>query len=80
MVVTFQIPRMKKNPELLVPFVKAIKNFFWEITKAVKYKQTVAKLLSSLQDMGTNMSIKLHFQYSHLDCFPKNFENLSNDQ
>jgi len=45
--------------------------FFGENRKAVNYKGIVAKLLSTLQDMGANMSIKLHFLYSHLDCFPK---------
>ena len=50
-------------------FVEAVKNFFGNI-KAVKYKGIVAKLLNSLQDMGANMSIKLHFLYNHLDRFP----------
>ena len=60
-------------------FVEDVKNFLGN-KKAVKYKGIVAKLLSSLQDMSTNMSIKLHFLYSHLDRFPKNLGNLSDEQ
>ena len=60
-------------------FVEAVKNFL-ENRKAVKYKGIVAKLQSSLQDMGTNMSIKLHFLYSHLDHFPKSLGDLSDEQ
>ena len=46
----------------------------------MNYKGIVAKLLSALQDMGANMSIKLHFLYSHLDRFPENLGNLSDEQ
>ena len=53
-------------------FVEAVKNFLGN-RKAVKYKGIVAKLLSSLQDMGANMSIKFHFLYSRLDHFLKIF-------
>jgi len=30
--------------------------------------------------MGANMSIKLHFLYSHLDRFPENLGDLSDEQ
>ena len=32
------------------------------------------KLLKGLQDVGDNMSIKVHFLHSHLDKFPDNFD------
>ena len=60
-------------------FVKAVKKILGN-RKAVKYKRIAAKLLSSLQDMGANMSIKLHFLYSHLDRFPENLGDLSDEQ
>ena len=60
-------------------FVKAVKNVLGN-RKAVRYKGIVVKLLSILQDMGANMSIKLHFLYSHLDCFSKNLGDLSDEQ
>ena len=60
-------------------FVEAVKNFLGN-RKAFKYKRIVVKLLSILEDMCANMSIKLHFLYSHLDCFPENLDNLSDEQ
>ena len=60
-------------------FVEAVKNFL-ENRKVFKYKGIVVMLLSILQDMGANMSIKLHFLYSHLDCFPENLDDLSDEQ
>jgi len=60
-------------------FVETVKNFLRN-RKAVNYKGIVAKLLSTLQDTGANMSIKLHFLYSHLDRFPENRGDLSDEQ
>ena len=48
-------------------FVDVVKNFLgnhW-----AENKELVEKLLKSLQDIGANMSIKLHFLHSHLDKF-----------
>jgi len=53
----------KKEPCACGHFWKLLKNFG-------KYKQVVANLLSSLQDIGANISIKLDFMCDHLDlCF-----------
>ena len=60
-------------------FVEAVKNFLGN-RKVVKCKGIMAKLLSSLQDMADNTSIKLYFLYSHLDRFPENFDDLSYEQ
>ena len=38
------------------------------------------KLLKSLQDIGANMNIKVHFLHSHLDKFPDNCSNMSDEQ
>jgi len=48
--------------------------------KAVNYKGIVTKLPSTLQYMDANMSIKLHFLYSHLERFPENLGDLSDEQ
>jgi len=60
-------------------FVETVKNFLGNRI-AVNYKGIVAKLISTLQDMGANMTIKLHFLYSHLDRFPENLGDLSDEQ
>jgi len=60
-------------------FVETVKNFL-ENRKSVNHKGIVAKLLSTLQDMDANMSIKLHFLSSHLDQFSENLGDLSDEQ
>ena len=44
------------------------------------YKELVEKLLKSLQNIGANMNIKVHFIHSHLDKFPDNCGNVSDEQ
>ena len=55
------------------------KNFFGN-KKASNYKELVANLLSSFEDIGAKMSIKVHFLHSHLDRFPENLGALSDEQ
>ena len=75
----FLNPMNEKQSCAWSTFVEAVKNFSGN-RKAVKYKRIVAKLLSSLQDMGANMSIKVHFLYSRIDCFLENLGDLSYEQ
>ena len=49
-------------------------------TKALNYKELVETLLTSLHQLGANMSIKLHFLHSHLLRFPENLGNVSDEQ
>ena len=60
-------------------FVKVVKNFFGN-KKASNYKELVANLLSSFEDIGAKMSIKVHFLHSHRDRFPENLGALSDEQ
>ena len=60
-------------------FVKVVKNFFGN-KKASNYKELVANLLSSFEDIGAKMSIKVHFLHSHFDHFPENLGALSDEQ
>jgi len=64
MIVTFPNSMNEKESCAWSAFVETVKNFLGN-RKAVNYKGIVAKLLSTLQDMVANMSIKLHFLYSH---------------
>ena len=57
-------------------FTNVVK-FFLEKTKAPNYKELVETLLTSLHQLGANMSIKLHFLHSHLACFPENLGDVS---
>ena len=59
--------------------MKVVENFFGN-KKASNYKELVANLLSSFEDIGAKMSIKVHFLRSHLDRFPENLGALSDEQ
>ena len=48
--------------------------------KADNYKYIVQKLLDNFQALGINMSISVHFPHSHLDRFPGNVGNVSDEQ
>ena len=60
-------------------FTNAVK-FFLGKTKVPNYKELVEILLTSLHQLGANMSIKLHFLQSHLACFPENLGDVSDQQ
>ena len=60
-------------------FTNVVK-FFLEKTKAPNNKELVETLLTSLHQLGANMSIKLHFFHSHLARFPENLGDVSDEQ
>lgn len=51
------------------------KNFLGN-TKSANYKEIVSKLL---QDLGCNMSLKIHSLHPHLDFFPENLGAVSDE-
>ena len=60
-------------------FVEGIKNFLGNY-RADSYKEIVNNMLGNFRILGINMSIKLHFLHSHLDRFPGNLGDVSDDQ
>ena len=60
-------------------FVDVMKNFL-ENKKSGNYEHLVGNMLSEFRDLGCNMSIKMHFLFSHLDKFPDNLEAVSDEQ
>ena len=44
------------------------------------YITQVDNLIKSFHALGCNMSIKLHFLHSHLDRFPENLRDASDEQ
>ena len=48
--------------------------------KAANYQDVVQDLLTSYKAMGCNMSLKIHFLESHLDFFPDNLGEVSDEQ
>ena len=45
----------------------------------MKYQDVVQDLLTSYKAMGCNMSLKIHFLGSHLDFFPENLGEVSDE-
>ena len=60
-------------------FVEVVQSFLGN-RKADNYKDIVQKLLDNFQALGINMSIKVHFLHSHLDRFPENLHNETDEQ
>jgi len=47
--------------------------------KAVNYRDVLQDLLNSYKAMGCNMSLKIHFLDSHLEFFPENLGEVSDE-
>ena len=47
--------------------------------KAANYQDVVQDLLTSHKDMWCNMILKIHFLESHLDFFPENLGEVSDE-
>ena len=60
-------------------FVAVMANFLGN-KKADNYETLVVNMLSAFCDLGCNMSVKLHYLYSHLDRFPENLGAVSDEQ
>ena len=60
-------------------FSAVIEKFLGNL-KAPNYRELVHELLVSLQELGCNMSVKVHFLHSHLDYFPENLGAMSEEQ
>ena len=48
--------------------------------KHPEYKTMVKRMLQSFMKLGCNMSVKLHFLHSHVDFFPANLGDVSEEQ
>ena len=60
-------------------YVSVIQEFLGN-TKASNYQNLVDVILHNSQALGSRMSIKLHYLFSHLDYFPENLGDVSEEQ
>ena len=60
-------------------FKKVVENFL-DNHKSENYRQIVDDMLSHFQKLGCLMSYKIHFLHSHLDYFPENLGDYSEEQ
>jgi len=61
-------------------FFEKVSNGFLGNFKAANFKELVRDLVDSYEQLGCNMSLKMHFTFSHLDLFPLNYGAVSDEQ
>ncbi|GFW05796.1 uncharacterized protein TNCV_602681 [Trichonephila clavipes] len=60
-------------------FVLVMSNFLDKM-RSDDHVELVESMLSNLKGLGCNMSIKIYFLHSHLDRFPQNLGDFSEEQ
>ncbi len=73
------VKTMRNETSAWRAFVDVVQNFLGK-HKSEHYKDLVSNLISTFCDIGANMSIKMHFLFSHLDRFPENLGDVSHEQ
>ena len=56
-----------------------MKNFLGN-NEAKNYAELVNNMLTALRNLGCNMSVKMHYLFSHMDRFPGNLGSMSDEQ
>jgi hypothetical protein len=59
-------------------FQKVVKKFLGN-KKAENFEDMISELIENYRALGCNMSLKMHFLDSHLDFFPQNLGNVSDE-
>jgi hypothetical protein len=59
-------------------FVLVVQNFLGN-HRADNYAELVSNMLAAYQQLGSRMSLKIHFLHSHLDFFPTNLGDVSDE-
>jgi len=59
-------------------FVQVVENFLGNY-RSDNYAELVENMLTAYQRMGARMSLKMHFLHSHLDFFPPNLGDVSDE-
>ena len=84
------IRKMMKDPDFIKSmtpteadawkgFVNVVQKFLGN-RRAENYRELVKNMLDAYQRLGANMSIKLHYLHNHLDQFPANCGDVSDEQ
>ena len=60
-------------------FSEKVSNGFLGNFKAAYFRELVKDLADSYEQLGCNMSLKMHFLFSHLDFFPLNCSDVSDE-
>ena len=71
-----------RNPAELsawLPLKSVIANFLCN-HRGSQYRKVVDELMENFRQIGARMSVKMHFLRSHLDYFPENWGEFSEEQ
>ena len=60
-------------------FVQEVKNFLGN-NKTRNYAELVNNMLIAFRNLGCNMSVKMHYLFSHMDRFPENLGSMRDEQ
>ena len=60
-------------------FVGVLQNFLGN-RRVANFEEIVQNMLDAYQHLGANMNIKVHFLHNHLDRFPANCGDVSDEQ
>ena len=60
-------------------FVLVVKNFLGN-KKTSNYEELINNMIYAFKNLGYNMSIKMHYLFSHIDRFPENLGAMSDEQ
>ena len=71
---TFTAPMTLAERAIRCSYFSVIREFLGN--KASSYRNLVDVMLQSFQALGTRMSIKLYYLFSHLDYFPENLDDV----
>jgi len=75
---TFVSTMNRLEKEVWLSFKAVAQNFLGN-TKSPEYEQIIAKMITDFQALGCLMNLKLHFLHSHLDKFPDNLGDFSEE-
>ena len=75
----FEKSMTKLELEAWKAFVVVVKNFLGN-NKASNYEELIINMLYAFKSLGCNMSIKMHYLFSHIDRFPENLGAMSDEQ
>lgn len=75
----FTVSLDRKEKKAWLAFKSIVENFLGN-HRSPEYQLVVEDLLNSFQSIGARMSVKLHFLSSHLDYFPNNCGDFSEEQ
>jgi len=76
---SFEATMSIKEKEAWISFKEVVTNFLGNV-KAPNYELIVANMIDKFKTLGCLMSLKIHFLHNHLDFFPENLGDVSEEQ